>query len=277
MLTGELEPDTGSVRLGTKLETVTLDQKRESLDPDATLGEILTGDGGDQVSVGGEPRHVISYMKDFLFLPEQRRTPISALSGGERGRLMLARAFARPSNLLVLDEPTNDLDLETLDLLQELLSDYGGTVLLVSHDRDFLDRVVTSTLVAGEEGQWHSYAGGYSDMMALRKAEAKQQKQPKRETKDKKASSVSASGRKTSKGKLSYKDKYALENIPVQMEELEDLMKAHQAKLDDPDLYARNPDQFEKTVAALSDAQKKHEELEEEWLRLEMLREEIEG
>lgn len=278
MLTGELEPDSGSVRLGAKLETVTLDQKRESLDPEATLADVLTGGGGDQVSVGGEQRHVISYMKDFLFLPEQARTPIGSLSGGERGRLMLARAFARPSNLLVLDEPTNDLDLETLDLLQELLSDYSGTVLLVSHDRDFLDRVVSATLAVEENGQWLSYAGGYKDMLEQRKLAVKQQKAELKSAGQKGVKSQTG-GQKSSKsrGKLSFKDKYALENIPVQMQELDEKMKSHQARLDDADLYARDPQAFENTVQALSDAQQKHNDLEEEWLRLEMLREEVEG
>src|SRR5690606_5338956 len=149
-----LPPDAGTVREGTKLQMVTLDQRRESLDPAATLADALTGGGGDTVSVAGRSRHVIGYMKDFLFAPEQARTPVGVLSGGERGRLMLARALARPSNLLVLDEPTNDLDLETLDLLQEMLADYGGTVLLVSHDRDFLDRVATSVIVAEGDGLW---------------------------------------------------------------------------------------------------------------------------
>ncbi len=274
ILTGELEPDTGTVRLGAKLETVTLDQKRESLAADATLGEILTGDGGDQVSVGGQQRHVISYMKDFLFLPEQLRTPISALSGGERGRLMLARAFARPSNLLVLDEPTNDLDLETLDLLQELLGDYSGTVLLVSHDRDFLDRVVTSTLTVGEHGEWLNYAGGYSDMLEQRKQAQKEQKAA---TTSKSKQNKGSKSKGTVKGKLTYKDKFALENIPVQMEDVNSKMLELQTRLDDPELYAKDPDLFEKTVQALSDAQSRHDDLEEEWLRLEMMREEIEG
>ena len=146
---------------------VTLDQQRASLNPAATLSDTLTG-GGDQVEVAGEKRHVIGYMKDFLFRPEQARTPVASLSGGERGRLALACALARPANLLVLDEPTNDLDLETLDLLQEVLADHPGTVLLVSHDRDFLDRVATSTLAAEGAGRWVEYAGGYSDMLAQR-------------------------------------------------------------------------------------------------------------
>ena len=168
LLTGALAPDTGRVRLGTNLEIATLDQRRESLDPEATLAATLTGGRGDTVIIDGMPRHVTSYMKDFLFKPEQARTPVKALSGGERGRLMIARALVRPSNLLVLDEPTNDLDLETLDLLQEMLASYPGTLLLVSHDRDFLDRTVTSVIAFEGEGRWIEYAGGYSDMVAQR-------------------------------------------------------------------------------------------------------------
>ena len=146
----------------------TLDQHRESLDPKSTLAEALTGGRGDHVMVGGKPKHVVSYMKDFLFAQEQMRTPLEVLSGGERGRLMLARALAKPSNLLVLDEPTNDLDLETLDVLEEMLGDYEGTVILISHDRDFLDRVVTSVIVPEGNGRWIEYAGGYTDMLAQR-------------------------------------------------------------------------------------------------------------
>ncbi|NVN30651.1 ABC-F family ATP-binding cassette domain-containing protein [Endobacter medicaginis] len=170
LLTGVEAPDQGRVTIGSALQTVTLDQQRRTLDPGATLADTLTGGGGDMVQVGDEKRHVIGYMKDFLFRPEQARTPVGVLSGGERGRLMLACALARPSNLLVLDEPTNDLDLETLDLLQEMLAAYAGTVLVVSHDRDFLDRVATSVLVAEGDGRWIEYAGGYSDMLAQRRA-----------------------------------------------------------------------------------------------------------
>ena len=156
------------MRLGANLAIATLDQTRESLDPEATVASVLTEGRGDTVLINGQPRHVVGYMKDFLFRAEQARTPLKALSGGERGRLMLARALARPSNLLVLDEPTNDLDLETLDLLQEMLAAYPGTLLLVSHDRDFLDRVVTSVVASDGDGTWTEYAGGYSDMVAQR-------------------------------------------------------------------------------------------------------------
>ncbi len=162
LLLGTLAPDSGSVRLGANLAIAALDQHRDSLDPDVTLAEALTGGRGDHVQVGEQTRHVIGYMKDFLFQPEQARTPLSRLSGGERGRLMLAKALARPSNVLLLDEPTNDLDLETLDVLEEMLSDYAGTILLISHDRDFLDRLVNAVIVPEGDGRWIEYAGGYS-------------------------------------------------------------------------------------------------------------------
>ena len=168
MLTGTLAPDAGSVRLGANIAMATLDQKRDSLDPNTSVRDTLTGGRGDAVFVGNQTRHVVGYMKDFLFTPEQAGTAVSRLSGGERGRLTLARALAKPSNLLVLDEPTNDLDLETLDLLEEMIDDYPGTVLLVSHDRDFLDRTVTAVIVADGGGRWNVYAGGYTDMVAQR-------------------------------------------------------------------------------------------------------------
>src|SRR6266849_5843784 len=170
LLTGALMPDAGEVRLGTHIAQVILDQRRETLDPEQSLTEALTGGSGDTLTIAGQSRHEVGYMKDFLFRPEQARTPVGVLSGGERARLTLARAFARPSNLLVLDEPANDLDLETLDLLQEKLAEYAGTVLLVSHDRDFLDRVVTSIIASEGNGRWIEYAGGYTDMLAQRAA-----------------------------------------------------------------------------------------------------------
>jgi len=171
LLTGALPPDRGSVRHGANLLLAALDQGRASLDPATLLKDALTGGGSDFVEINGERKHVAGYMKEFLFGPEQARTPIGRLSGGERGRLMLAKVLARPSNLLVLDEPTNDLDLETLDLLQDMLSDYKGTLLIVSHDRDFLDRLTTSVLAAEGGGIWIEYAGGYSDMLAQRGAD----------------------------------------------------------------------------------------------------------
>ena len=163
LLTGELAPDRGTVRLGTNLQIAFVDQRRDSLDPDRTPWQTLCPDGGDQVMVQGRWRHVAGYLRDFLFRPEQFRTPLRVLSGGERNRLLLARQLAQPCNLMVLDEPTNDLDMDTLDLLQELVAEFEGTLLLVSHDRDFLDRLVTSVIAFEGGGRVREYAGGYSD------------------------------------------------------------------------------------------------------------------
>jgi ATP-binding cassette subfamily F protein uup len=221
LLTGELEPDTGTVKHGTKLDMVTLDQKREALDPNWTLKDALTDGAGDMVEVAGEQKHVMTYMKDFLFAPEQARTPLHALSGGERGRLMLARALRLPSNLMILDEPTNDLDLETLELLQEMLADYAGTVILVSHDRDFLDRTCSSVLMAEGDGQWIEYAGGYSDMVAQRgKGVASLAASKAKQARDSKPEAAKAPVAKPAKStaKLSFKQKYALENLPKEIE-----------------------------------------------------------
>jgi ATP-binding cassette subfamily F protein uup len=278
LLTGNLPPDDGSVRLGVNLEMVTLDQRRESLDPESTLQEVLTGGRGDTVLIGGQARHVVGYMKDFLFAPEQARTPVRALSGGERGRLMLARALARPSNLLVLDEPTNDLDLETLDLLQEMLADYKGTVIVVSHDRDFLDRVVTATLASEGNGRWVAYAGGYSDMTAQRGTPADEATPAKTRPAKKpvKRDSVPAQSRSPRPG-LTFREKHILEKLPARLEALQADIDRAQAVLDDPGLYTRDPGGFERAAAALKKAREAHDAAEEEWLALEMKREEAEG
>ncbi|TAL01080.1 MAG: ATP-binding cassette domain-containing protein, partial [Rhodospirillaceae bacterium] len=219
LLTGVLAPDSGAVKIADGLQMVTLDQSRKSLDPATTLRDALTGGHGDQVIVGGQPRHVIGYMKDFLFAPEQARTPVGVLSGGERGRLMLARALAQPSSLLVLDEPTNDLDLETLDLLQEMISDYGGTVLLVSHDRDFLDRTVTTLIISEDDGQWQAYAGGYSDMVAQRGRGVGARSAPSVAVRKPKSNSEQAPvGAR--KRKLGFKEQHALQTLPARMKAL---------------------------------------------------------
>ena len=215
-------------------------------------------------------------MKDFLFSPEQIRTPLRALSGGERGRLMLARALAKPSNLLVLDEPTNDLDLETLDVLEETLSEYSGTVILISHDRDFLDRVVNSVIVPEGNGVWNEYAGGYSDMLTQRGADIAQTK-PVRPSATRQTRSADLSAPAKSKKKLSFNEKYALDNLPKQIAKLEREIAALQKKLDDPGLYARDRKAFDAATAAIGKAQADLAEAEEKWLALEMLREEIEG
>lgn len=271
MLTGVLPPDTGEVMLGTNLQFVTLDQRRETLDPTQTLAQAMAEGGGDTVMVGGQSRHVVSYMKDFLFGPEQANTQVGVLSGGERGRLTLARAFARPSNLMILDEPTNDLDLETLELLQERLADYAGTVLLVSHDRDFLDRVVTSVMATDGEGTWTEYAGGYSDMLAqrgpVRQAAAAAKAKP-----------AEPRGRgATPNRRMTFKDKHALETLPARIASLEADLARLNRELADPDLYARKPDRFKAATKALETAQTALTAAEEQWLALEMLREELEG
>ncbi|MBL0933175.1 MAG: ATP-binding cassette domain-containing protein [Rhizobiaceae bacterium] len=275
MLTGELAPDTGSVRLGVNLEIATLDQKRD-LDLDETLSHYLTDGRGDSVVVNGEQRHVVSYMKDFLFKPEQARTPIRELSGGERARLVLARLLARPANLLVLDEPTNDLDMETLDLLQELVAGFPGTVILVSHDRDFLDRTVTSTVAPVEDGRWIEYAGGYADMLTQRGTKAFTQKPAKSELRDKPAAPKPAGNANSSK-KLSFKQKFALEKLPGEMEATSAKMATLETKMADPQFYVRDPAGFAKSASTLDALRADLARMEEEWLELEMLREEIEG
>jgi ATP-binding cassette subfamily F protein uup len=282
MLTGELKPDSGSVRLGVNLEIATLDQRRASLDPEETLAHFLTDGRGETVVVNGEERHVVSYMKDFLFKPEQARTPVRELSGGERARLILARVLARPANLLVLDEPTNDLDMETLDLLQELVSGFAGTVILVSHDRDFLDRTVTSTIAPDGDGRWVEYAGGYTDLLAQRGssrflrrgAETKAAgDKPARDP----AGGSDAPAPKAAARKLSYKQKFALESLPKKMEEATAAIAKLEASLADPQFFARDPAGFGKLAEKLDKERAALTAMEEEWLELEMLREEIEG
>jgi ATP-binding cassette subfamily F protein uup len=274
LLTGAEAPDGGSVRLGANIEMATLDQHRESLDPRSTLAEALTGGRGDHVMVGGKPKHVVSYMEDFLFAREQMRTPLEVLSGGERGRLMLARALAKPSNLLVLDEPTNDLDLETLDVLEEMLGDYEGTVILISHDRDFLDRVVTSVIAPDGNGKWIEYAGGYSDMLSQRGADLQREtaKTPvveKREPKP--AAEVPAPKRR-----LSFNEKHALETLPRTIENLHAEIARQQRRLDDPTLFAKDRNAFDEASNAMANAQQELAAAEDRWLELEVLREEIE-
>jgi ABC transport system ATP-binding/permease protein len=274
LLTGVLAPDSGSLRVGANVMMASLDQRRASLEPTTTLVDALTGGGSDTVTINNQPRHVLGYMRDFLFAPEQARTPIGKLAGGERGRLMLARALARPSNLMVLDEPTNDLDIETLDLLQELLGDYAGTILVVSHDRDFLDRVATSVIVGEGDGRWVEYAGGYSDMVAQRgrglagplAAPAALAERPNRPPAD----------RAAPRRKLGFNERRALETLPARIEALRADLDALERKLADANFAVREP-------AAFLDATKAYRELrealagaEDEWLGLEILREELE-
>jgi ATP-binding cassette subfamily F protein uup len=278
MLTGADAPDTGTIRLGANIEMVTLDQHRESLDPKSTLADALTGGRGDSIMVNGTPKHVIGYMKDFLFSSEQARTPLEVLSGGERGRLMLARALAKPSNVLVLDEPTNDLDLETLDVLEEMLGDYQGTVILVSHDRDFLDRVVTSVIAPEGNGKWAEYAGGYSDMLAQRGADLKQRAlDTAAADKPKEVKGTAAPVASSAKRRLNFNEKHALETLPKTMAKLQAEIARQQKLLDDPELYAKDRKRFDAASAAIAKAQAELDDAEEKWLQLEMLREEIES
>jgi ATP-binding cassette subfamily F protein uup len=256
---------------------VTLDQRRETLEPEQSLTEALTGGSGDTVTVDGQSRHVIGYMKDFLFRLEQARTPVGVLSGGERARLTFARVFARPSNLLVLDEPTNDLDLETLDLLQERLAEYPGTVLLVSHDRDFLDRVVTSVVATEGNGRWIEYVGGYTDMLAQHEpvdrgtppAKSSITKRPRPMTGVRARPAVRPR-------RMSFNERRALETLPARIAALETQIAGLNAILADPDLYACDPGRFGATTQALA-ARGELASAEEQWLTLEMLQEETDG
>jgi len=275
MLTGQLSPDTGNVKIGIAVTMARLDQTRTVLEPDDTLANVLTGGRGDHILVGTEMKHVMTYMKDFLFIPQQARTPVKVLSGGERARLLLAKVLAQPSNLLVLDEPTNDLDLETLDLLEEMIDDYPGTVLVVSHDRDFLDRVATSVVMAEGDGHFIQYAGGYTDMVAQRGTgvEAKEVRAEKSDTPVAKPARSAA----PAKRKMNFSDKHALEKLPHQLATLEKQIAELQTQLSAPDLYTRDPKKFAGLSQKLADAQHEHATSEERWLELEMLREEIEG
>jgi ABC transport system ATP-binding/permease protein len=275
LITGQLEADAGSVKLGTNLDIVTLDQSRASLRDDDIVAEVITGGRGNAVTINGETKHVMTYMKDFLFRPEQARTPVSVLSGGERARLILARELAKPSNFLILDEPTNDLDLETLDLLQEMLGDYPGTVIVVSHDRDFLDRVATSVLMHEGDGKWIEYAGGYSDMVAQRGDGVAQRKAEKvavkTETRERAVAETQA------KRKLSFKEKHALDSLPAKMDTLHVELKKLESQLADAGLFARDAKAFEKATSRHGVAAQELAAAEEQWLELEMLKESLEG
>ncbi len=272
MLTGELAPDTGTVQLGTNLQMAVFDQNRSKLDPDQSLWDSLTNDPdmrvsgqSDQVMVRGTPKHVVGYLKDFLFDEAQARAPVRSLSGGEKARLLLARIMARESNLLVLDEPTNDLDVETLDLLQELLGDYDGTVLLVSHDRDFLDRVATTTIAMEGDGRATIYAGGWSDYRAQRGEGAKQQAAERAKT----AAPKPKAKPQKSDGGLSFTEKHRLEKLPQVIARLEAEIAKLETLLSDPTLFTKEPLKFKKGSEALIERQEALAEAEEEWLVLE--------
>jgi ABC transport system ATP-binding/permease protein len=275
LITGQLEADSGSIKLGTNLQIVALDQSRASLDPKMLLADVITAGRGQSVTINGETKHVVGYMRDFLFKPEQARTPVSVLSGGERARLILARELAKPSNFLILDEPTNDLDLETLDLLQEMLADYKGTILLVSHDRDFLDRVATSILMYEGDGNWQEYAGGYTDMLAQRGTgvDARKIKEEARE----RSAAIAPPPVAQAKRKLSFNEKYALDNLPSKIEKLKTELQKLELVLADATLFTRDIKTFEKTSNRHAAAATELEKAEEHWLELELLKEEFEA
>lgn len=269
ILLGELEPDSGSIKLGTNLQTIMIDQKRAALKDDMTVMDVLTGGRGEWIHIGDETRHVMTYLKEFLFDASQARTPVSSLSGGERNRLLIAANFAKKSNLMVLDEPTNDLDMDTLDLLQEVLADYQGTILLVSHDRDFLDRVVTSTIVLEGDGSITEYTGGYSDYKA-QKAGAKVGEKLEK-PKAKVVPITKAAPKKATK--LSYKDQRELDLLPAEVETLSMQISELEARLSDPDLYAKDPNAFSAISDELSAKREELDVKELRWLELEELKE----
>ena len=269
MMIGELEPDSGTVKLGANLLPVIIDQRRMGLDPDKTPWETLA-DRNDHVLVRGHPTHVMTYLREYLFRDEQARQTVRTLSGGERNRLLLAKALAAPSNLLVLDEPTNDLDADTLDLLQEALTDYDGTVLLVSHDRDFLDRLVTSTVALEGDGTATEYAGGYTDYLS--------QRGPREMPTTVNITPRKAKGAPREPGsskRLGFKRERALVELPKKIDALRAELVAIHAAMADPTLYSRDPKGFAAKSARLGTAQAEMDAAETEWLELEMLREEL--
>jgi ATP-binding cassette subfamily F protein uup len=272
LLIGELSPQKGNVKLGQGLLMAKLDQSRAALHPEQSLAAAVTDGSGDTVMVAGKPRHVMNYLQDFLFTPQQARTPVKVLSGGERARLLLAKLFATPSNFLVLDEPTNDLDLETLDLLEEVIADYPGTALLVSHDRDFLDRVATGIVLAEGDGHFTEYAGGYADMLAQRgEKPAPQAESQKSGTKAPAEKRV-----RISAPKMNFADLHALKTLPEKIAAAELLMADLEQQLSDENLYARDPARFTKLSVELAKIRAQKDADEERWLVLEMEREALE-
>jgi ATP-binding cassette subfamily F protein uup len=259
LLLSQLSPQQGSIKTGTNLNVAYFDQYRSALDEEKSVQDNVSG-GRDMLEIGGKPKHVISYLQDFLFAPERCRQPVKALSGGERNRLLLAKLFTQPSNVLVLDEPTNDLDIDTLDLLEELLIDYKGTIILVSHDRAFLNNVVTSTLVFEGNGQINQYIGGYDDWLRQRKAEQPSTAQQGAKTQTKTAS--------TSK-KLSYKDQRELDNLPQQIEDLETEIAEISELISQPDFYKGDRTEIAKTETRLSELQQQLSHCYQRWELLE--------
>jgi ABC transport system ATP-binding/permease protein len=265
LILGELQPDEGSVRLGTKIDVAYFDQFRTQLNPDSSLADVISP-GSDYVEIGGAKKHVIGYLEDFLFAPERARSPVSSLSGGERNRLLLARLFARPANVLVLDEPTNDLDIETLELLEELLANYDGTLFLVSHDRTFLDNVVTQTIAAEGDGCWKEYAGGYSDWAAYKASVARETEKVTAAARPV-ARVTEAASAKTEK--LSWKEQRELEALPGKIAALEAEQAELGKRLEDPTIYQRDPPAAQQAAARLAAIDDELMALLERWEVLE--------
>lgn len=272
LLTKRLEPDSGFVRIGKNLEEAYFDQNRISLDPKKTLWKTLCNEG-DHIHVRGQYRHVVAYLKDFLFKPEQAQCPVSALSGGEKNRLMLAVALAKTSNFLVLDEPTNDLDMDTIDLLQEVLGDYEGTALIVSHDRDFLDRVATSIIYMPGDGSITEYPGSYSELEQKLAEKSRPAKTPEKKEKPKERKDVSAPKKTT---KLSYNQQRLLEVLPQKVSELEENIRQIEEKLGCGDLYNADREAFDRLTEELSTKKQERENAENQWLEIQMIKEELE-
>ncbi len=271
LLTGELAPDSGRLRLGTRLQALYFDQRRESLDLEASLWQNLVPGGGDSVMVGDRQRHVVAYLRDFLFEESQARQPVKSLSGGERNRLLLARLFARPSNLLILDEPTNDLDMDTLDLLLDVLDDYAGTLLLVSHDRDFLDRLVTGLIVLEGDGKVVEQVGGYSDYLDARRGATAERRPPDA------TGPTGPARQKTASRKLGYREQRELDGLPAKIDDLTERTRALEAKLADPDLYSARPEDYQAAAAELAGLRDTLEAAEARWIELEEKREALGG
>ena len=279
LLIGELKPDSGQVRVGKALKVAYFDQQRSLLDPQATLKSTLCESGGDMVRVGSTVRHVRGYLKDWLFDPREAEARVATLSGGQRNRLVLAKILATPSDLLILDEPTNDLDMDTLDLLQGLLADYAGTLLLVSHDRDFLDRTVASTIVLEGDGRATEYAGGYADYLAQRQPRERNRPAGKSggSAAAAKRASRPAAGPRPPPARLSYRDRRALDLLPGEIAALEAGIAALEAELSDPGLFAADPGRFASAAARLEAARADLSAAEDRWLVLESRREEMEA
>lgn len=267
IILGQLQPEAGSVRLGTKLEVAYFDQLRGQLDPEKSVIDNVSG-GRESIEINGQSKHIIGYLQDFLFSPERARTPVKALSGGECNRLLLARLFSQPANVLVLDEPTNDLDIETLELLEEILLNFDGTILLVSHDRRFLDNVVTSSVVFEGEGQVREYVGGYQDWLRQRPVKQVEPAEVKVVSKPADSKPVKKSGKK-----LSYKLQRELDQLPAQLEEAEQALEALQAVVAAPDFYAGDHEQVAQALAQLSQQEQQLEALMERWVELEAMQE----